>query len=83
MPSAEVQKSSQDFFDRLAQWEKLLTVRELAEILAISDKTIYSYVARNLIPYYKIQSNVRFRPSDIAIWLRRQGPVSSQFRPSP
>ncbi len=79
---AEVKKDSRDFLERLVQCEKLLTVRELAEILAISDKTIYSYVARNLIPYYKIQSNVRFRPSDIAIWLRRQGPGGSQFRPS-
>ena len=61
-----------DPFDRLAQCNKLLTVKELAEILAISEKTIYSYVSRNMIPYYKIESSVRFRPKDIASWLSRR-----------
>jgi len=61
-----------DIFDRLANHEKLLTVRELAGILSISQKTIYSYVARNLIPYIKIQSSVRFRPKHIAAWLSQR-----------
>jgi excisionase family DNA binding protein len=58
-----------DIFDRLGNHEKLLTVKELAGILSISQKTIYSYVARNMIPYIKIQSSVRFRPKHIASWL--------------
>jgi len=62
-----------DPFDRLAQWNKLLTVKELAEILAISEKTIYSYVSRNMIPYYKIESSVRFRPKQIVSWLSSRG----------
>jgi excisionase family DNA binding protein len=61
-----------DIFDRLANREKLLTVRELAGILSISQKTIYSYVARNMIPYVKIQSSVRFRPKHIAAWLNQR-----------
>jgi excisionase family DNA binding protein len=61
-----------DFLDRLNNLGKLLTVKELARILAISEKTIYSYVARNMIPYLKIQSSVRFRPKHIAQWLMRQ-----------
>ena len=70
-------KSSYDFLDQLALTEKLLTVKELAEMLAISNKTIYNYVARNKIPYFKIESNVRFKPSDIANWLRRLSSVTS------
>jgi len=61
-----------DIFDRLVNHEKLLTVRELAGILSISQKTIYSYVARNMIPYVKIQSSVRFRPKHIAAWLSQR-----------
>jgi excisionase family DNA binding protein len=61
-----------DFLDRLHNLGTLLTVKELARILAISEKTIYSYVARNMIPYLKIQSSVRFRPKHIARWLTRQ-----------
>jgi excisionase family DNA binding protein len=61
-----------DIFDRLGNHEKLLTVKELAGILSISQKTIYSYVARNMIPYVKIQSSVRFRPKHIASWLSQR-----------
>jgi excisionase family DNA binding protein len=61
-----------DVFDRLADRETLLTVRELSGILSISEKTIYSYVARNMIPYIKIQSSVRFRPKHIASWLSQR-----------
>jgi excisionase family DNA binding protein len=42
---------------------------ELAALLAISPKTIYGYVARKIIPHYKIASSVRFRARDIAEWL--------------
>jgi excisionase family DNA binding protein len=61
-----------DFFDRLRDCERLLTVKELADILAIGQKTIYSYVSRNLIPYIKIESSVRFRPKHIASWLNQR-----------
>src|SRR5574341_938377 len=61
---------SQDVFDRLGACQKLLTAREVGGILAISEKTVYSYVTRNLIPHYKIEANVRFRARDLAEWLR-------------
>ena len=63
---------AKDIFDRLGNHDKLLTVKELAGILSISQKTIYSYVARNMIPYIKIQSSVRFRPKHIASWLSQR-----------
>ena len=62
---------SGDVFERLAQSDRLLTAKELATLLAVSPKTLYSYVSRNLIPYYKIEANVRFRGKDVAEWLRR------------
>jgi excisionase family DNA binding protein len=65
-----VRPEQPDLFDRLHASEKLLTAKELAAMLAISEKTIYSYVARNMIPHYRIEANVRFRARDIAAWLR-------------
>ena len=62
-----------DVFERLATCERLLTVKELASILAISPKTVYGYVERNAIPHFKIHANVRFRARDVAQWLRRCG----------
>jgi excisionase family DNA binding protein len=61
-----------DVFDRLARCETLLTAKDVAKLLAISPKTVYSYVSRNMIPHYRIEANVRFRAQDIAAWLRHQ-----------
>ena len=59
-----------DVFDHLDRCSNLLTVKELAALLAVSPKTIYGHVARNLIPHYRIAASVRFRARDIAEWLR-------------
>lgn len=72
-PTISDPRNCGDVFDQLAQSERLLTAKELARILAISPKTIYSYVERNTIPYYKIEANVRFRAREVAEWLRDRG----------
>jgi len=69
-----------DMLDRLMRAERLLTARELATLLAISPKTLYSYVERNLIPHFRIETNVRFRGREVADWLRRRGMGGDQFR---
>jgi excisionase family DNA binding protein len=51
---------------------EMLTARELEGMLKISIKTIYSYVQRGLIPYVKIQSNVRFPREAILQWIEQQ-----------
>ena len=53
----------------------MVTARDVAKILAISEKTVYSYVSRNMIPYYKIEANVRFRALELAEWLRHRAGV--------
>jgi excisionase family DNA binding protein len=60
-----------DVFERLNRCDRLLTAKELADILAISPKTLYSYVTRGMIPYFKIESNVRFRAREVSDWLRQ------------
>lgn len=63
---------------READPNELLTAKEVAEILSISVKTVYSYVQRGLIPYIRMQSNVRFIRSEIDKWVgeRRFQPKS-------
>jgi predicted DNA-binding transcriptional regulator AlpA len=51
---------------------RLLTAKELEDILQIDAKTIYGYVRRGLIPYVRIQSNVRFRRREIVEWVNSQ-----------
>jgi excisionase family DNA binding protein len=47
-----------------------LTVPELAELLAISDKQVYSLIKRGSLPSYRIASSVRLDPAETADWLR-------------
>ena len=49
--------------------EELLTAKEVEELLRIDVKTIYSYVQRGMIPYVRIQSNLRFVKADVLEWL--------------
>ena len=80
-PRTEVAKHSEfvqhgrhyprDIIEQLSQSDCLLTAKELAKLLAVSPKTLYSYVSPDLIPHYKIEANVRFRGKEFAEWLRR------------
>jgi excisionase family DNA binding protein len=51
---------------------EMFTAKELQQLLKISAKTIYGYVQRGLIPYVRIQSNVRFPKRQILEWIERQ-----------
>jgi predicted DNA-binding transcriptional regulator AlpA len=48
---------------------ELLTAKEVEELLRIDVKTIYGYVQRGLIPYVRIQSNLRFVKSEVLAWV--------------
>ena len=48
-----------DILDQMSRSQRLFKARELALILAISPKTIYNYAERNMIPHFKIETNVR------------------------
>ena len=51
---------------------EMLTAKDLEAILKIDVKTIYSYVQKGLIPYVRIQSNVRFRREEIFEWIEQR-----------
>ena len=51
---------------------EMFTAKELQQLFKISVKTIYGYVQRGLIPYVRIQSNVRFPRRQILEWIARQ-----------
>ncbi len=65
----------------LANFEALpdmLTAKDLEGLLQIDRKTIYAYVQRGLIPYIRIESNVRFSKHQVLQWLRER-----TFEPRP
>jgi excisionase family DNA binding protein len=49
-----------------------MTVKEVAEILSLSQREIFKLAASNQIPHFKIWSSVRFEPSLVVIWLEER-----------
>ena len=49
--------------------EKLLTVRELADVLKLHAKTVERMARDGRVPSVRVCGRVRFKPSDIASWL--------------
>ncbi len=50
----------------------MLTAKDLEALLQIDRKTIYSYVQRGLIPYVRVESNVRFPKHQVLDWLEER-----------
>ncbi|HEY1903070.1 MAG TPA: helix-turn-helix domain-containing protein [Terracidiphilus sp.] len=55
--------------DPAIESRELLTAKEVEALLRIDVKTIYNYAQRGLIPYVRIQSNLRFVKSDVLAWV--------------
>jgi excisionase family DNA binding protein len=49
--------------------EKLMTTREVAELLQLHAKSVERMARRGRLPSLRVCGRVRFRPSDIASWL--------------
>jgi excisionase family DNA binding protein len=58
-----------------------MTVRELAEILHLSQREIYKLAATNQIPHFKIGSSVRFDATAVLVWLEEKAMMPAAQRP--
>ena len=56
----------------------MLTAKDLEALLQIDRKTIYTYAERGLIPYVRIESNLRFSKHQVQRWLEERS-----FQPRP
>lgn len=56
--------------------ERLLTAREIGELLGYSPGTIVDWSEAGKIPSFKVGGRLRFRESEVQNWLeaQRQGP---------
>lgn len=52
--------------------EQAMTVRNLAEYLNVTEKTIYRLVQRGEIPGFKVAGAWRFQRADIDVWIDDQ-----------
>jgi excisionase family DNA binding protein len=52
--------------------DTFLTVKELSKYLNIKRKTIYSWVSKAVIPFYRMQGVLRFEKGEIDLWLKKK-----------
>jgi len=63
--------------EQIEGMKRALTAPELAELLAVSEKTIYAHARANRIPSFKVGNAVRFDPKAVAVWLAGKNPSRS------
>ena len=49
-----------------------LTVLEVAALLKVADKTVYTMAQKGEIPAFKVRGQWRFRRTDIDAWIQAQ-----------
>ena len=55
---------------------QFLSINDLSKYLGIKPKTLYSWVAKGILPHYRIGGLIRFKKKDIDQWVeacRRNG----------
>jgi excisionase family DNA binding protein len=50
----------------------IYTLREVAEYLKVTERTVYRLLASRSIPAFKVGGSWRFRLTDLNIWIERQ-----------
>jgi len=61
-----------------------LTVKEVARLLSVSEKTVYRWISKGAVPSYQVHEQYRFNRSEILEWATsRKMPVSPEIFSEP
>lgn len=52
--------------------KEMITVKEVADMLNVSPKTIYAWVKEKVLPAIKIRRTIRFKKRDIEQFMEKQ-----------
>lgn len=51
---------------------RMLTVRETAEFLGVTERTVYKKIRARSIPFKRLGRNIRFYAPDLIAWIRKE-----------
>jgi excisionase family DNA binding protein len=51
--------------------EKLLKIKDVAEVLGINPHSVYRLIYQREIPFVKLGRNIRFKESQISSWINK------------
>ncbi len=52
--------------------DEILTLPEVATLLKVADKTVYTMAQKAEIPAFKVRGQWRFKRQDIDLWIEQQ-----------
>lgn len=52
--------------------DEILTLPEVAQLLKVAEKTVYTMAQKGEIPAFKVRGQWRFKRDDIDAWIERQ-----------
>jgi excisionase family DNA binding protein len=52
--------------------DEILTLPEVAHLLKVAEKTVYTMVQRSEIPAFKVRGQWRFKRDDLHEWIEQQ-----------
>ena len=52
--------------------DEILTLKEVARLLKVADKTVYTMAQNKELPAFKVRGQWRFRRDDIDRWIDQQ-----------
>ena len=58
--------------------DQVLTIREVAEILKLAEKTVYSMAQDGELPAFKVRGQWRLRRVDFDGWMAKQASAASE-----
>ncbi len=56
---------------------KLMTIKEVSELLKVKQSTLYSWVHYGTMPYYKLNGLLRFEENEILEWVKNSKVIRS------
>ncbi len=62
--------------------DEILTIREVADLLKINEKTAYKLASAGKIPGFKVGGSWRFERQAIASWIKRKVEEQQKGRPA-
>ncbi len=53
--------------------DEIMTIRDVAEFLKLTEKTAYRLVSEDKLPGFKVGGSWRFQKSELDKWIKKQG----------
>lgn len=61
------------------QGEEVLTIKDVAALLKVGEKTIYSMAQVGELPAFKVRGQWRFSRKDLDVWIEQQKHSTQDF----